>query len=90
MQILKKSGKLEEFRIEKIETSIRNTSDDVGEHLSDKDVSNIAVDVLRGLERLRGKDGLPSVLEVRVLTGHAIMDYGYKKIAERYIEGCLE
>ncbi len=90
MKVIKKSGKIVDFDIEKIKTSIRNAGMDIKAGLSTHDVNTMADDVHKMIQRLRGEDGLTSAYEIRSVTVVCIKDYGYEKVARHYAQGIYE
>ncbi|MDI9503087.1 MAG: hypothetical protein GX291_09000 [Tissierellia bacterium] len=87
MKVIKRSGKVVDFAIEKIQTSIENAALDMKQTFSAHDVNTMAKDVYQHLVKMRGEDGLTSAHEIRALTVMAIKDYGYEKIARHYAQG---
>lgn len=90
MKVIKKSGNVVDFDIEKIRTSIRNAGQDIRAHFSEQDVNTMANDVQRLIVNMRGEDGLTSAYEIRALTAIAVKDYGYEKVARHYGQGVYE
>lgn len=90
MDVIKKDGSRQAFSRDKIETSVRNTSLDIREGVSDRDVNLITDDVVRELKKLRGTEGTTSIHEIRMLTALAIRSFGYEKIANHYIKDIFE
>lgn len=90
MKVIKKSGRTVDFRLDKIETSIRNSGLDIRAQLSEHDVLTMAKDVQKMLLNMRGPDGLTSVYEIRALVVIAVKDYGYEKVARHYAQGIYE
>lgn len=89
MNVIKRSGKTQHYEQEKVAKSIRNTAEDLGEVMSDRDVSLISSDVTKHIIELRGEDFLTSTFEIRMLAGLAIEAFGYKKIAMKYLENAF-
>lgn len=90
MEVIKKSGRVQTFSRDKIETSVRNAGLDIKEHLSEADIRLITDDVVKTLHTMRGDDGKTSVYEIRILAALAIKQFGYEKIAKHYFNGMID
>lgn len=86
MKVIKKNGSLQDFDLEKIKTSIRNTAMDIGVILSNKDVELIASDIHRIIKEIREEDGKTSYLEIRAAVRNELIHFGFLNVANQYDE----
>ena len=67
MNIIKKDGRIEEFKIEKLSTSLSNAASDLNFTLNKSDINIIAKDVEETLKSIRKDNGETSSYEVIVI-----------------------
>ncbi len=87
LNVHKKSGHVEEFTLDKIKTSIENSSDAANIKLNKKDIDLIGQDVENLLVGIRGKDGLTSSYEIRAVATKVLRDWGFEKVAYSFYTG---
>lgn len=90
MKVIKKNGQHESFHAAKLALSAINSARDLSINMSDREGELIAADVKKMVEKIRGEDGLTSIYELRTLLGSVLNQFGYKKVAQRYLCGSLE
>ena len=81
LQIIKRSGNLEAFNLEKMKTALAATSDEVGQPLPASDLNNITNTLVQMLE---GKETTTSQHLYIMLVG-ILYSRGMKEIADQYI-----
>lgn len=90
MTVIKKNGQHEAFNAAKLSLSAVTSAKEQGIVMSEKEGDLIAQDVLKMVRGFRGNDGLTSVYELRTLLGHALRQFGYKKVAKQYLCSSIE
>ncbi len=89
LNVIKKNLKVEPFVLEKIKTSIANSSDDDPNFsINQSELNLIAGDVERKIIDMRGIDGKTSSYEIRCLVLKSLHDLTYHKLANSYYNYC--
>lgn len=86
MKVLKKDGRLQDFQIDKLATSITNCASDINLILSDKDSRLLSQDVLNKIKKLRGEEGLTSSYEIRAIMTEMMINSGFNALCNHYNE----
>ena len=84
MKIIKKSGRIDEFSIEKLKLSIENSAKDINIYLSQSDINLIIKDVMKILKKIC-KNNITSTYEITGIVIQALKDNKFYRIAESYI-----
>ncbi|PRR83426.1 ATP cone domain-containing protein [Clostridium vincentii] len=86
MNIIKKNGKVEEFKEKKIYTSILNSATDIGKsELNESDLKVLVSDIIRKISEIR-KDGTPtSSYEVKGVIINVLLKDGFNEVCKSYI-----
>ncbi|CAM3008445.1 ATP cone domain-containing protein [Hathewaya histolytica] len=85
MKIIKRSGNIESFNLEKIRTSLENCANDVNVTLTEGDIKTILSDILSTLEKTR-KDASPtSVYEIRGLIYTILINHKFETLCKAYM-----
>lgn len=84
MRVIKKDGRIEEFDLNKIKTSINNSARDAQINLNEGELRLISQDVERILMRIRGDEGLTSFLEISAALLRTLNTFGYGAISKTY------
>ncbi|NMB04352.1 MAG: hypothetical protein GX978_07340 [Tissierellia bacterium] len=90
MIVIKKDGRHEPFLSGKIARSAIASARDQGLHISDKEGELLSEDVHKMIESLRGKNGLTSSYELRMVLSLVLKRFGYTKVAQSYLCDILE
>lgn len=85
MNIIKRSGKIVDFEISKIRTSIETASSDVNYPLTESDIKIIISDLLNSLNKLRGESDTTSVYEIRGLIYIILLNHNFTKVCQSYM-----
>lgn len=85
MKILKKTGRLEDFDIKKIECSIKNSARDCGFSLIKSDITNIINLTKNKIELYNKRDRIISSYELKMVLYNVLIELGFRKIADVYI-----
>lgn len=85
MQVIKRDGRIQEFDMTKIETSIMRASDDIKEPMPQSDARVIAKDIAK----LVGEkyDGKIDVKAIHILVMGDLIKKGFLRVANAYGEG---
>ncbi|MBE6053515.1 MAG: hypothetical protein E7212_06310 [Clostridium sartagoforme] len=86
MKIIKKDGRLEEFNISKIKTSIENAAKDTGSFLNESDLKVIAEDIENTLLEVRKDSCNTSSYEVTGVIFSVLTRDGFNSVLKSYIE----
>ncbi len=86
MKIIKKDGRLEEFDINKIRTSIENAASDSESMLNESDLNIIISDIIKILEKTRKDSLVTSSYEVVGVIFNILKASGFSKLLKSYIE----
>lgn len=87
IKVIKKDGRIEDFNDSKVMRSITNSADRVKIQFNKSDLDTICMDVEKKIKEIR-KDGSPtSTYEVRSLVVELLIDIGFSKVANSYVEG---
>ncbi|WP_315081664.1 ATP cone domain-containing protein [uncultured Clostridium sp.] len=87
MNIIKKSGRIEEFQISKVRQSILNASEEVREPLSDAELKLIEKEVDNILSKLNRTE--TSSYEVFAICLNVLKELGFKAVCKSYLEGSI-
>lgn len=85
MKILKKDGRIQEFELSKIQTSIDNSAKDSGDILNESDLNILVQDVFKNIKDLRGSEGETSSYEVIGTIFHILKRDGFGMILKSYL-----
>jgi transcriptional repressor NrdR len=88
MKVIKQDGRLQEFNLSKIKTSIYRASDDANEPLNTSDIENLARAVRMEIENLN-EDSIQSYL-IQSLVLSEIEKSGFHRVGKYYNQGKLE
>ncbi|MDV4152102.1 ATP cone domain-containing protein [Clostridium sp. AL.422] len=86
MKIIKKDGRLEEFNINKIKTSIENAAKDSGSFLNSSDLRILADDIQKTILAIRKDPCITSSYEVTGIIFSILRNDGFSNILKAYIE----
>lgn len=85
MKVIKRDGRLQEFDLSKIKTSIYRASDDAEQPLNESDIENLAKNIEKSLKNYQ-KDSIHSdIIQNFVL--RELEKQGFKIVAEYYNQG---
>ena len=85
MKVIKQDGRLENFDLSKIKTSIYRASDDAGQPLNESDIENLARSIEKALKNYQ-KDNIHSnIIQNFVL--RELEKQGFKIVAQYYSQG---
>jgi len=85
MKVIKRDGKLQNFDLKKIKTSIYRASDDASQPLNESDIENVAKSIEKSLKNYQ-KDSIHSdIIQKFVL--RELEKQGFKIVAEYYNQG---
>ena len=85
MKVIKRDGRLQEFDLSKIKTSIYRASDDAEQPLNESDIENLAKSIEKGLKNYQ-KDSIHSdIIQTFVL--RELESQGFKIVAKYYNQG---
>lgn len=86
-KIIKRNGKVEDFKPEKIQISIENAALELGFKLTNSDLNIISKSVEEHINILhKGEDEKTNVYEVRSLIQFSLNNMGFPQIATKYGE----
>lgn len=88
MKVIKRDGKLQNFDLGKIKTSITRASDDAKEPFNVSDIENIAKEIKEEVKALQ-KD-IVSSEAIQSLVLSALEKAGFNLVAKYYTEGKVE
>lgn len=86
MKIIKKDGRLEEFNINKIKTSIGNAASDSGSILNESDLKIIVSDIEKTIITIRKDSLITSSYEVIGIIFNILRKNGFNSILKYYVE----
>ena len=86
MKIIKKDGRLEEFNLNKIKTSIENAANDAGALLNQSDLKILSSDVEKAIRTIRKDSLITSSYEVTGIIFSILKSDGFNNILKSYIE----
>lgn len=86
MKIIKKDGRIEEFNISKIKTSIENAANDSETMLNESDLNILLSDIRGMLEEIRKDSFITSSYEVIGAIFNILKRDGFSKLLKSYIE----
>ncbi len=87
MNIIKKNGRIEEFKISKVRQSILSASEEVTEPLSDAELKLIEKEVNNILSKLNRTE--TSSYEVFGICLNALNELGFKSVCKSYLQGSI-
>ncbi|MGG5462150.1 ATP cone domain-containing protein [Clostridium sp. B9] len=86
MNIIKKDGRREAFKVEKLATSLMNAANDLDLTLNDSDVNVIAKDVEKIIRDLRGEDTPTSSYEVIGVIIGTLKNEKFEEVVKAYTD----
>lgn len=86
MKIIKKDGRLEEFSINKIKTSIENAAYDSHSFLNESDLNILVSDVVKTIKNIRKDSLITSSYEVIGIIFNVLMRDGFNNVLKAYVE----
>ncbi|WP_244834559.1 ATP cone domain-containing protein [Clostridium sp. BJN0001] len=89
MKVIKKSGKIQDFNLDKISSSVKNASYETKQALADSDLKLVRKETLDILGKL-GKDRNTSSYEIFGVVLDVLDSLGFKDVAKKYISGSFE
>ncbi|MCB2292588.1 hypothetical protein LGK95_03410 [Clostridium algoriphilum] len=88
MKVIKRDGRLQDFNLSKIKTSISRASDDAGQPLNIADIDNLAEDIWDSIEKYQ-KDPIAFNIIHEIVLGE-LEKWGFSLVAKYYNQGKLE
>ncbi|MDZ4992714.1 hypothetical protein GNF80_06950 [Clostridium perfringens] len=85
MNIIKKDGRIEEFKIEKLSTSLSNAANDLDLTLNKSDIKIITEDVEKTIKSIRSNEATSSYEVVGILIS-TLKNEKFSEILKAYIE----
>lgn len=86
MKLIKKDGRIEEFKEEKLFTSIKNAANDVGESaLNHSDINLVVSDVVTKIKEIRQDNSNTSSFEIIGVIQQVLYTNGFINILKEYI-----
>lgn len=85
MNIIKKDGRIEEFKIEKLSTSLSNAANDLNLTLNKSDIKIITEDVEKTIKSIRSNEATSSYEVVGILIS-TLKNEKFSEILKAYIE----
>jgi len=85
MLVVKKSGNLQDFQLEKIKTSMMRASDDINQPLNEAD-SHILAERINNKINANYKEKI-KWSEIRTIVGETLISCGFSNVAKSYEEG---
>jgi transcriptional regulator NrdR family protein len=86
VKVVKRDGRVTDFKKDNIRTSVGNSANDSGIQLTQKELDLIANAVEKAIVKVRGQDGITSTYEIRGVIVRVLKEMGYKKIAKDFYE----
>lgn len=86
MKIIKKDGRIEEFKIEKLSTSLSNAANDLNLTLNKSDIKIITQDVEKTIKSIRLNNEATSSYEVVGVLISSLKNEKFSEILKAYIE----
>jgi transcriptional regulator NrdR family protein len=87
INVIKRKGNVQPYNEEKIMISLANSAEEAGIFMSHKEAQMVAHDVTKSIIKLRGEDALTSSMELRILIGASLRDFGFSKVADVFDRG---
>ncbi|MGL5379863.1 ATP cone domain-containing protein [Clostridium sp.] len=84
MKIIKKDGRVEEFNINKIKTSIDNAAKDVQVYLNESDLDILTRDVVGSLKSIKRNEIITSSYEVMGVIFTILKRDGFNSVLKSY------
>ncbi|MGH4138206.1 ATP cone domain-containing protein [Clostridium sp.] len=88
MKVIKRDGKLQDFDLNKIKTSIYRASDDASEPLNESDIENLAKSIERSLQNYQKGSIHSDIIQIFVL--RELKKEGFTGVATYYSQGLIE
>lgn len=86
MKIIKKDGRVQDFDVRKISTSINNAANDVSEmSLNESDIKLITDDCINRIKKMRKEDGVTSSYEIIGVIAEVLEEDGFNLVLKSYI-----
>lgn len=85
MLVIKKSGNLQDFQLEKIKTSIMGASDDINEPLNEADIHILAEKINNQI--IKNYEEKIKWSEIRTIVVEALTSCGFSNVAKSYEKG---
>lgn len=86
MKIIKKDGRVQDFDVRKISTSINNAANDVSEmSLNESDIKLITDDCISRIKKMRKEDGVTSSYEIIGVIAEVLEEDGFNLVLKAYI-----
>lgn len=85
MKIIKRSGKIVDFEISKVKTSVETSASDINFSLTRSDINIILNDFNTKLKTLRQEDGITSAYEVRGLIYDVLTCRSFNQVCKSYM-----
>lgn len=82
MKVIKRDGREQDFKIDKIKTSVMRASDDAGEPLNVSDIDNVATNIMKTLNSMNKEKFSADEVSETVLD--ELNKSGFQHIAEAY------
>lgn len=86
MKIIKKDGRVEEFKLEKLATSLNNAANDLNLTLNQSDIDVISKDVQDILKNIRGEEKETSSYEVIGIVIEALKHEKFSEVLRSYVK----
>lgn len=86
MKIIKKDGRIEEFNIKKIKTSVENAARDSETILNESDLKIITSDIEKTLLKIRKDTLITSSYEVIGIIFDILKRDGFNEVLKNYVE----
>lgn len=86
MKIIKKDGRIEEFNVKKIRTSIENAARDNESMLNESDLNIITSDIKNALLKIRKDTLITSSYEVIGVIFEILKRDGFNSVLKSYVE----
>lgn len=88
MKVIKRDGRLEDFALTKIKTSIERASDDAQQPFNVSDISNLAMGIEAGIKKLQ-KDTITSDIIQNFVLSELVKE-GFEIVSKYYNQGKVE
>ncbi|MEQ8198947.1 MAG: ATP cone domain-containing protein [Clostridiaceae bacterium] len=85
MEVIKKSGHVQELDISKIETSIKNAAEDISFNLNESDIKCLVKDILNRIKFIRKDGSSTSSYEIQAIIIEKLVQDGFSQIADSFI-----
>lgn len=85
MKVVKKDGRLQDLNPDKIKVSILNSAAETVAIVNESDIKILVNDVVKILEKIRGKDGSTSSYEITGVLIEILRRDGFNTVAEAFI-----